>query len=226
MPYSIIIPIYNEERTLEKLLKSLEQYSHSRNQILIINDGSVDKTNKILKKYDFIDVLHLKKNYGKGTAIKIGLHKSIHNKTILYDGDLELHADGISELMRLDRDNGVHSILGQRFKKLSFLNSKFDWGNFVFTSFFNFVSFTHNEDVLCCAKSFFKKDIPIKRLESKGFDIAIELAYILVQNNKKKRIKHVLLEYKRRSIDDGKKLIISDGWIILKRLVFIIMKKS
>jgi dolichol-phosphate mannosyltransferase len=222
MPYSIIIPIYNEERTLEKLLKSLEQYSHSRNQILIINDGSVDKTNKILKKYDFIDVLHLKKNYGKGTAIKIGLHKSIHNKTIIYDGDLELHTDGISELMRLDRDNSVYSILGQRFKKLSFLNSKFDWGNFVFTSFFNFVSFTHNEDVLCCAKSFFKKDIPLDKLKSKGFDIDIELSWILVKNNKLKRIKHIFLNYQRRSVKEGKKLKINDGWKILRRVISMI----
>ena len=222
MPYSIIIPIYNEERTLEKLLKSLEQYSYSRNQILIINDGSIDKTNKILKKYDFIDVLHLKKNYGKGTAIKIGLHKSIHNKTIIYDGDLELHTDGISELMRLDRDNGVNSVLGQRFKKLSFLNSKFDWGNFVFTSFFNFVSFTHIEDVLCCAKSFFKKDIPLDKLKSKGFDIDIELSWILVKNNKLKRIKHVLLNYQRRSVKEGKKLKINDGWKILSRVISMI----
>jgi glycosyltransferase involved in cell wall biosynthesis len=222
MPYSIIIPIYNEERTLEKLLKSLEQYSYSRNQILIINDGSIDKTNKILKKYDFIDVLHLKKNYGKGTAIKIGLHKSIHNKTIIYDGDLELHTDGISELMRLDRDNGVNSVLGQRFKKLSFLNSKFDWGNFVFTSFFNFVSFTHNEDVLCCAKSFFKKDIPLDKLKSKGFDIDIELSWILVKNNKLKRIKHIFLNYQRRSVKEGKKLKINDGWKILRRVISMI----
>jgi len=219
MPYSIIIPIYNEERTLEKLLKSLEQYSHSRNQILIINDGSVDKTNKILKKYDFIDVLHLKKNYGKGTAIKIGLHKSIHNKTIIYDGDLELHADGISELMRLDRDHGIYSLMGTRFNNLSPFKSKFEWGNFMFTSFFNLLFKSFHKDILCCAKAFYKEDLPIEKIDSKGFDIDIELSSFLTKNNRNKIIQ-VNLKYNRRSIEDGKKLKISDGWIILKRILF------
>ena len=219
MPYSIIIPIYNEERTLEKLLKSLVQYSHSRNQILIINDGSVDKTNKILKKYDFIDVLHLKKNYGKGTAIKIGLHKSIHNKTIIYDGDLELHTDGISELMRLDRDHGIYSLMGTRFNNLSPFKSKFEWGNFMFTSFFNLLFKSFHKDILCCAKAFYKEDLPIEKIDSKGFDIDIELSSFLTKNNRNKIIQ-VNLKYNRRSIEDGKKLKISDGWIILKRILF------
>jgi len=219
MPYSIIIPIYNEERTLEKLLKSLEQYSYSRNQILIINDGSIDKTNKILKKYDFIDVLHLKKNYGKGTAIKIGLHKSIHNKTIIYDGDLELHTDGISELMRLDRDHGIYSLMGTRFNNLSPFKSKFEWGNFMFTSFFNLLFKSFHKDILCCAKAFYKEDLPIEKIDSKGFDIDIELSSFLTKNNRNKIIQ-VNLKYNRRSIEDGKKLKISDGWIILKRILF------
>jgi dolichol-phosphate mannosyltransferase len=221
MPYSIIIPIYNEANTLKKLLKSLEKYSHSRNQILIINDGSVDKTNKILKKYDFVDVLHLKKNYGKGTAIKIGLHKSIHNKTIIYDGDLELHVDGISELMRLDRDHGIYSLMGTRFNNLSPFKSKFEWGNFMFTSFFNLLFKSHHKDILCCAKAFYKEDLPIKKIDSKGFDIDIELSSFLTKNNRKKIIQ-VNLKYNRRSIEDGKKLKISDGWIILKRILFTI----
>ena len=219
MPYSIIIPIYNEANTLKKLLKSLEKYSHSRNQILIINDGSVDKTNKILKKYDFVDVLHLKKNYGKGTAIKIGLHKSIHNKTIIYDGDLELHADGISELMRLDRDHGIYSLMGTRFNNLSPFKSKFEWGNFMFTSFFNLLFKSFHKDILCCAKAFYKEDLPIEKIDSKGFDIDIELSSFLTKNNRNKIIQ-VNLKYNRRSIEDGKKLKISDGWIILKRILF------
>ena len=219
MPYSIIIPIYNEERTLEKLLKSLEQYSHSRNQILIINDGSVDKTNKILKKYDFIDVLHLKKNYGKGTALKIGLHKSIHNKTIIYDGDLELHADGISKLMRLDQDNGIDSLVGTRFKNFSPFKSKFEWGNFMFTIFFNLLFQSCHKDILCCAKSFYKNDFPIRMLNSKGFDIDVEILSFLTKNSRRTKIPQILLKYKRRSSNEGKKLKVSDGWIILKRTI-------
>ncbi|MDA9656646.1 glycosyltransferase family 2 protein [Candidatus Marinimicrobia bacterium] len=219
MPYSIIIPIYNEEKTLDKLLLSLKKYSFSKNEILIINDGSIDGTEKILKKYNFINVIELKKNYGKGTAIKIGLHKSIHNKTIIYDGDLELHVDGINELMRLDRDHGIYSLMGTRFNNLSPFKSKFEWGNFMFTSFFNLLFKSFHKDILCCAKAFYKEDLPIKKIDSKGFDIDIELSSFLTKNNRNKIIQ-VNLKYNRRSIEDGKKLKISDGWIILKRILF------
>ena len=219
MPYSIIIPIYNEERTLDKLLLSLKKYSFSKNEILIINDGSIDGTKKILKKYNFINVIELKKNYGKGIAIKIGLQKSIHNKTIIYDGDLELHVDGINELMRLDRDHGIYSLMGTRFNNLSPFKSKFEWGNFMFTSFFNLLFKSFHKDILCCAKAFYKEDLPIKKIDSKGFDIDIELSSFLTKNNRNKIIQ-VNLKYNRRSIEDGKKLKISDGWIILKRILF------
>ena len=219
MPYSIIIPIYNEEKTLDKLLLSLKKYSFSKNEILIINDGSIDGTKKILKKYNFINVIELKKNYGKGIAIKIGLQKSIHNETIIYDGDLELHTDGITKLMELNRDIGIHSLMGTRFNNLSPFNSKFEWGNFMFTIFFNFLFQSCHKDILCCAKSFYKYDVPINKLDSKGFDIDIELSSFLTKNNKRKRIQHRLIKYNRRDIQQGKKLRISDGWIILMRLI-------
>ena len=219
MPYSIIIPIYNEEKTLDKLLLSLKKYSFSKNEILIINDGSIDGTKKILKKYNFINVIELKKNYGKGIAIKIGLQKSIHNETIIYDGDLELHTDGITMLMELNRDLGIHSLMGTRFNNLSPFNSKFEWGNFMFTIFFNFLFQSCHKDILCCAKSFYKYDVPINKLNSKGFDIDIELSSFLTKSNKRKRIQHRLIKYNRRDIQQGKKLRISDGWIILMRLI-------
>ena len=219
MPYSIIIPIYNEEKTLDKLLLSLKKYSFSKNEILIINDGSIDGTKKILKKYNFINVIELKKNFGKGIAIKIGLQNSIHNETIIYDGDLELHTDGITKLMELNRDLGIHSLMGTRFNNLSPFNSKFEWGNFMFTIFFNFLFQSCHKDILCCAKSFYKYDVPINKLDSKGFDIDIELSSFLTKNNKRKRIQHRLIKYNRRDIQQGKKLRISDGWIILMRLI-------
>jgi dolichol-phosphate mannosyltransferase len=220
MPYSIIIPIYNEERTLDKLLKSLEQYSHSRNQILIINDGSIDGTKKILKKYDFINVLHLKKNYGKGIALKVGLNKAKNNKVIIYDGDLELETSGINKLMNLNRSKNINSLLGYRYIKIEPLRSRFDFGNFMFNCFFNLTRQSVHKDVLCCAKSFYKSDIPVKKLSSTGFDIDIEITNYLTFNSRRKIIPNIKINYSRRSFHDGKKLNIWDGYKILKRSFF------
>jgi hypothetical protein len=122
-------------------------------------------------------------------------------------------------LMELNRDLGIHSLMGTRFNNLSPFNSKFEWGNFMFTIFFNFLFQSCHKDILCCAKSFYKYDVPINKLDSKGFDIDIELSSFLTKNNKRKRIQHRLIKYNRRDIQQGKKLRISDGWIILMRLI-------
>lgn len=219
MPYSIIIPVYNEIRTLETLLKSLKPLWNNGNEIIIVNDGSSDGSNEILKKYNFFNVLHLKKNYGKGIALKVGLNKANNDKVIIYDGDLELEIRDIKKLMILDKSNGIHSIMGIRFSDLSPFRSKFDWGNFIFTFFFNLINRSTHKDILCCAKSFYLNDIPLKILHSSGFDIDVELSSLINKNNRGKQVKQVLLNYHRRTFSEGKKLKIKDGWIILERII-------
>ena len=219
MAYSIIIPVYNEYNTLKTLLKNLKRYYKLGHEIIIIDDGSTDQSKLVLKKCSFINLLVLDKNHGKGIAIRTGLEKSKNEKIIIYDGDLELHSDGIFDLMILNRKKNIFSIMGTRFKSLNPIRSSFDWGNFIFTVFFNFLNKSAHKDILCCAKSFYKKDIPLNKLKSLGFDIDIELSSFLTKNNRAAGIKQVLIPYKRRSINQGKKLKIIDGWLILKRII-------
>ena len=220
--YSIIIPIYNEFRTLETLLNGLLKYSELGHEVLIVNDGSTDKSKEVLKKYTFIKHVKLKSNYGKGIALRVGLLSSKFNRIVIFDGDLELETKDISKLMKLDKKSGVNSLMGTRFRSLNPFKSRLDWGNFIFTSFFNLIGGTCHKDILCCAKSFYKKDLQIKRLKSVGFDIDIELSTFLTKRSPNKAIKQVLLNYNRRSIQEGKKLKISDGWKILKRILLTI----
>ena len=220
--YSIIIPIYNESRTLETLLNGLLEYSTLGHEVLIVNDGSTDNSKEILKRYSFIKYVELKSNYGKGIALRIGLLQSKFNKVIIYDGDLELETEDIPKLMKLNIKDEIHSIMGIRFTTLIPIKSSFDWGNFIFTTFFNILNITCHKDILCCAKSFYKSDIPLNKLQSNGFDIDVELSTILTKNSKRKSIKQVLFKYQRRNIEQGKKLKISDGWKILKRILLTI----
>ena len=99
------------------------------------------------------------------------------------------------------------------------VNSNFDWGNFVFTSFFNIVLSLNLKDILCCAKAFYINDINGYKLKSSGFDIDVELLTVLSRKLKKSAVTQVLLDYKRRSFDEGKKLQVSDGWVILARII-------
>ena len=219
MPYSIIIPIYNEKKTLEKLLLNLFFFHKLGHEVIIIDDGSTDGSDKILQKSSFIKSIRLEKNSGKGIAIKKGILAARNEKIIIYDGDLELETKDISKFMTLDRKNKIYSIMGFRFKHLGLIRSEVDWGNFIFTTFFNLLYRSCHKDILCCAKSFYRKDIPIKVLKSIGFDIDVEISSYLTLNNKGKYIPQIFLHYNRRSLLEGKKLKISDGWVILKRIL-------
>lgn len=215
--YSIIIPIYNELKTLEILIKELEIFS-GKNEIIFIDDGSTDGSFELLKSISFINLYRLKKNFGKGIAVRVGLSKAKFEKIIILDSDLELRTDCIHRLMNLDKAKNINSIMGIRFKGFSPLRSGFDWGNFMFTLFFNFLHFSCHRDILCCAKSFYLSEINLKRLKSSSFDIDVEISTHLTRSSRFRYIPQIFLEYKRRSISDGKKLKISDGWKILRRI--------
>ena len=215
--YSIIIPIHNEENIIPELLKHLKPFSLNGHEIIIIDDGSQDNSKFILNEYNFIKVITLEKNLGKGKAIQKGLIEATNSKIILFDGDMEIHPKEINHLMILDNNKDLNCIFGNRFKKITPLKSKWDFGNYFFTYIFNFIHKSSIEDSLCCAKAFFKNDVDPLKLKSTQFDIDIELASILIKKNND--IISIPIKYQRRTKKEGKKLSIYDGLSILKRII-------
>ncbi len=217
--YSILIPIYNEIGYLPDLLNALEYYINKGHEVIIIDDGSNDGSTNILKNCEMIKLISLSKNKGKGYALRQGLINANNEKIVIYDGDLELDPSNISKLMILNRNSNLRYIMGYRFKSLSLLKSDFDWGNFMFTSFFNILFKSNHKDILCCAKAFYANELNNYKIISDGFSIDVELTALLTIFNRRRKIPQVLLNYNRRSIDEGKKLKISDGWRILSRII-------
>ena len=217
--YSIIIPIHNEILYIQILLDSLESYIQNGHEVIIIDDGSTDGSTQVLKKNKLINLITLKNNRGKGFAIKQGLKEALNNKIIIYDGDMELDPLDISKLMILDNKKNIGSVMGYRFNSLSPLKSNFDWGNFMFTTFFNILFRSCHKDILCCAKSFYLDEIEIDKINSNGFSIDVELTSLLTIANKNRTIPQILLQYNRRTTEEGKKLKVSDGWAILAKII-------
>ena len=215
--YSIIIPVFNEVKSVNALLKGLSIYSNENHEIIIINDGSIDGTKEILSKSNFINLISFKDNQGKGCAIQQGIKLAKNNKILIYDGDMELDPKDIKKLMILDEN--IRFVMGYRFKRLNPIKSNFDWGNFMFTSFFNIIFKTNHRDILCCAKAFYLSDLKGCSLSESCFDIDVELSSILTVRNKNTKIDQIYLEYNRRSVEDGKKLKVSDGWKILNKII-------
>ena len=214
--YSIIIPIFNEASSLPKLLKKLNQFYIEGHEIIIIDDGSTDNSRSILSKYDNYKIFFSKENLGKGSSIILGLKNATFEKIIIYDGDLELDPYEISKLMILNKNN-TRSVLGYRNVAFFPPQSILDVGNFLFTKFFNFLYKSNHKDILCCAKAFYFSELKGYKLKSTGFDIDVEIASVLSKT--KSNIKHVPIEYKRRTVKEGKKLKPSDGWKILRTII-------
>jgi len=93
------------------------------------------------------------------------------------------------------------------------VKSLMDCGNFLFTILFNFLHNSKHQDILCCAKSFYKNDLNLKALYSTKFSIDVEIASMLTQ--KLGEIHTINLPYQRRTISEGKKLRLWDGISIL-----------
>jgi glycosyltransferase involved in cell wall biosynthesis len=217
MAYSIIIPIHNEGDSLPTLLDELKAFGND-NEIIIIDDGSDDGSDTLLKQCSYISLIQFSNNYGKGKAICAGVEKATHEQIILFDGDLELNLQEISKFMILNKTERIHVVFGTRLDSMNPLQSILDFGNFFLNGFFNLIHQSNFTDVLCGCKAFHKSDLNFKSLQSVGFDIDVEIASNLVSKNM--LIIEIPITYNRRSSNEGKKLKISDGWKILKRMIF------
>lgn len=215
MQFSIIIPVYNEENAIQQLLEQLKPYS-SQHEVLFVNDGSTDQTFHLLKQCKYINLYSIPSQSGKGEAVRLGLNKAKYNHVILMDGDLEIHSSNISTLMTALSKENIQAVFGSRW-----LGTQREWGLFSFGNWFlNFLFNVKNKstysDVLCCMKTFNKKDISISALESTGFDIEVELSTMI--HHQCQSISEVAITYDRRSSKDGKKLKVVDGFVIMKRI--------
>ena len=219
MNYSLIIPIYNEESTLPTLLKKLKELTNNI-EIIIIDDGSDDNTNSILNKDKNFIHLRNKNNKGKGFAIKRGVEAANNEYIILMDGDLEIDFECIPRLINRFENNNYDVLVGIRWNKLS--NYKYDintLGNYFINGLFNIIYNTRLNDVLCCTKILNKNVIKSLDIQSNGFSIEIETMAKLILNDF--TIDQLHINYNRRSIEDGKKLKLSDGWGIIGKMITI-----
>ena len=213
MSYALLIPIYNEEPSLKKLLPQLKHLDQ-KIEIIIINDGSTDKTKSILKKNDDFTIINSSKNQGKGASILKGVKIAKSDNIILMDGDLEIDLKSIPNLIKDYESNNKDVVTGSRWNEKSKPGTNINtYGNHLINYIFNLLYGTKFTDVLCCVKIMKKELFSSLLLESKGFNIEMEIMTKLAI--KKITISEKNVIYNRRSIDGGKKLKLSDGWGII-----------
>jgi Glycosyltransferases, probably involved in cell wall biogenesis len=225
MSYSLIIPIYNEDRTLPQLIESLYDLDDKNIEVIIIDDGSNDSTKDILRGNNQFVIKRNEKNLGKGASIKKGVKHAKNKNIILMDGDLEVDINDIPKLILNYESNKSDVIAGVRWKnKNVFQNRDINTiGNFIINLVFNILFNSKLNDVLCCVKILSKKKFKSLDIQSQGFDIEIETMAKLVINGD--IIEELKVNYNRRTTQEGKKLKLSDSWIIIWTMFKIRFKK-
>ena len=206
---SIIIPAYNEEKTILKVLSELNLIRNIANfELIVINDGSTDNTKRIIDNnstlYD--KTKHLIKNQGKGKAIIEGLKISTKKFVFFQDADLEYDPSDLKGFINLANKYKADLIMGTRFPLRSGNVLPF-WpilGNKFVTFVFNIINNTTFTDICWCYCLFERKNLLIQNIKSNGWGQHMEILTYL--SKKSKKIVEMSVKYNGRSYLEGKKI--------------------
>ena len=214
---TIIIPAFNEKKTLPILLKKIFKIKIDK-QIIIIDDKSTDGTRDFLESYKKkVDkVIFHRTNLGKGAAIKSAKKFVKGEYVIIQDADLEYNPFDYNVMLNKILKENLDVLYGSRVLK----NSKFNniqnfshtiriFGNIFLTTLSNFINDQKLTDAHTCYKMFKSDLFKSINLKEKGFSFCPEVTTKL--SLMKKKIKEVPINYNGRTYAEGKKIVALDG---------------
>ncbi len=212
MKLSILIPAYNEELSIQEIMSEIRSLDLSRlgipeKEIILINDGSTDKTvEKALKVTPNIKVIHHIKNQGKGAALTSGIPHATGDIIIIQDADLEYRPSLYPALLKPIIEGNADIVYGSRFLQKPHpenMRMSYFLANRLGRFLVNFLNGLHLTDPMTCFKVFRKKTLEGLKLTCKGFGTDVELTAKVTKKGFK--IKEVAVPYKARTFKEGKK---------------------
>ncbi len=208
---SIIIPTYNEEKTILNILERINETKHEDviYEIIVVDDGSIDNTQNLLKDNSalYSHFITADMNRGKGAAIKLGLTKVTGDYIIFQDADLEYDPIEFQKFIKVMIKFNPDCILGSRMNYDNYTRSHNlmnKVANFFITNFFNILYNTTFTDIYCCYMAFKTELIKSVELETNGFEQHAEILCKIIK--KGKIFFEVPVNYNGRNIDEGKKI--------------------
>lgn len=226
---TVLVPVYNEERTIKEVLEKVKQAplpNGLEKEILVVDDGSSDQTHEKLSEISDIQIFAHDRNQGKGAAIKTGLRHATGDIILIQDADLEYNPADYPVLLQPILGGFVEFVMGSRFlceaprfftKNGSPFFSHFI-GNWIIIRLTNFLYGQKMTDYEGGYKAFtasLARAIPVS---ANGFEFDNELICKSIKRGYK--IAEVPIRYKPRLYTEGKKISWRDGvailWTILK----------
>ncbi|MEX1246536.1 MAG: glycosyltransferase family 2 protein [Thermoanaerobaculia bacterium] len=222
MKLSVLIPVYNEARTIDEIL-TLVTREATEKEVVVVDDGSTDGTREKLRGWDGRDgvrvILH-DRNQGKGRAVRTALAAALGEILIIQDADLEYDPAEYPLLLRSIEAGRADVVFGSRFVGSSEHRVQNFWhqqGNRLLTLISNVVTGLNLSDMATCYKAFHRRVVPALDLVSPGFGVDAEITAKVARGGF--RIFEVPVSYYGRSQAEGKKIRLKDGFSALAALL-------
>ncbi len=221
MKLSVIIPVYNEESTIQEILKQVRAVNLAH-EIIIVDDGSSDGTRALLKAEEQQPgtvVIYHERNQGKGAAVRTGFDRATGDIFLIQDADLEYDPRDYPMLLRPIEEGRVKVVYGSRF--LGPRKAMLFWhmlGNKLLTLLTNVLYNTILSDMETCYKVFRADVVRGIPLRSRRFEFEPEITAKVLKRGH--RIFEVPISYYGREYTEGKKITWREGpkavWTLIK----------
>ena len=220
---TIIIPVYNEENTLQKSYERVKEISDIVTKIIIVDDCSTDSSGKIInnikKQNSQVTVLKNLRNLGKGAALMNAQDYIDTDFVVVHDADLEYFPQDLRNMYALIQANDVDLVIGSRFiedtKKIIYYRTYF--ANQFLSKIFSIIYRKKVTDVATCYKMMTSSYFKNIQLKERGFSIEVELLAKYFNTNN--TFLESPINYSARTYEEGKKIKLSDGFMYLWSMV-------
>ena len=224
MKLSIIIPVYNEVKTLEEILKRIKNQTHIDKEIILIDDYSTDGSRELIEdklKLQVDKILLNEKNFGKGYSVRQGIKAAEGDIILIQDADLEYSPSDYNKLINPILNNNADVVYGSRFIGSDEKRVLFFWhtiGNKFLTLLSNIFTNLNLTDMENCFKVFRSNIVKNIRLNENRFGFEPEITAKISKKNF--RIYEVGVKYYGRKYKDGKKITWKDGFSAIRCIIY------
>lgn len=213
---SVLIPVYNEEKTVATVLRQVLELGPVLKEIVVVDDGSSDNTSRIVEAAaagdSRIRLFRLDRNLGKTAAIRHALEQVTGDIVIIQDADMEYDPREIPQVVQPIIEGYADVVYGSRFlvrKATRVLYYYHYIANVCLTILSNLLTNRNMSDIETCYKAFRFGVIKPLQLTSKGFGMEVEITALISKTNA--RTYEVPISYYGRTYAEGKKISWKDG---------------